>query len=87
MLSAPICYQPWPFVNDLASDQIFFFSLRIDNLIVVEFHKEVWLKDFEIDGGVVCLTLAVSSVENYVMDPLIDKVLFPFGQPDHKIMA
>ena len=30
------------------SDKIFLFSLRVDYLIVVEFHEEVWLKNFEI---------------------------------------
>ncbi len=65
--------------NDLASDQIFLLFLRIDNLVIVEFHEEVWFKDLEIDGGVVSLTLTVSSVKNYIMNPLIDKVLFSFS--------
>ena len=74
-------------MNDLASDQILLLSLRIDYLIIVKFHIEVWLEDFEINGGVISLTLTVGSVKDYVVDPLIDKVFFPFCQPNHEVMA
>ena len=87
MLSTQVCFQPGPFGDDLASDQFLLLSLRVDNFIVVESHVEFWLKDFEIDGGVILLTLTVGSVKDYVVDSLIDKVFLPLSQPYHEVMA
>ena len=77
MFSAIVSNKPGPFEKDLISNEIFFFLLRFNNLIIVELREEFRLEDFEIYGGVVYLTLRVDSVKDYVVNTLVDKVFLP----------
>jgi hypothetical protein len=65
-INREICYELWPFENDLASYQLLFFLLRFDDLIVVESGVKVWLKDLKIYRGIILQSLKVDSIKDYL---------------------
>ena len=87
MFSAPVCNEPGPFEKNLVSYQIFFLLLRFDDLVIVVLSEEFGLEDDKVYGGVILLTLRIDSIKDYMVNTLVHKILFPFGQPDHEVMT